>query len=79
MEDDVLWDEQHDKSDTDSNKGNKMYEDMMTHEQIQQMFSEESDDDEFCGFESILLISVHLIHECDLYVSIYCMIFFSIS
>ena len=26
------------------NKGNKMYEDMMTHEQIQQMFSEESDD-----------------------------------
>jgi len=34
---------------------------MMTHEQIQQMFSEESDDDEFLGFESILLILVHLI------------------
>ena len=32
---------------------------MMTHEQ---MFSEESDDDEFWGFESILLISVDLIH-----------------
>ena len=28
---------------------------MMTHKQIQQMFSEESDD-EFWGFESILLI-----------------------
>ena len=48
-----------------------MYDEMVTHEQIPQMFSEESDDDEFCGFESILLISVHLIHECDLYVSIY--------
>ena len=34
---------------------------MMTREQIQQMFSEESDDDEFFGFESILLILVHLI------------------
>ena len=31
---------------------------MMTHEQ---MFSEESDDDEFFGFESILLILVRLI------------------
>jgi len=30
---------------------------MMTHQQIQQMFSEESDD-EFFGFESILLICV---------------------
>ena len=28
---------------------------MMTHEQIQQMFNEESDDDDFFGFESILL------------------------
>jgi len=46
-----LWVEQHDKSDTDSNKeGDDMYDDMMTHEQIQQMFSEESDDDEFWGF-----------------------------
>ena len=34
---------------------------MMTHKQIQQMFSEESDDDEFLGFESILLILLHLI------------------
>ena len=41
-EHDVLWAEQYDKSD--------MYDDMMTHEQIQQMFSEESDDDEFLGF-----------------------------
>ena len=51
MEDDVLCDE-----------GDDMYDDMMTHEQIQQMFSEESDDDEFLGFESTLLILVHLIH-----------------
>ena len=35
---------------------------MMIHEQIQQMFNEDSDDDdEFFGFESILLILVHLI------------------
>jgi len=33
---------------------------MMIHEQIQQMFSEESDD-EYLGFESILLLLVHLI------------------
>ena len=33
----------------------------MTHEQIQQTFSEESDDDEFWGSESILLILVRLI------------------
>jgi len=42
MEDDVLWDEQYDESDSDSEKeGDNMYDDMMTHEQIQQMFSEE--------------------------------------
>jgi len=34
---------------------------MMTHKQIQQMFSEESGDDEFWGFESILVILVRLI------------------
>jgi len=35
---------------------------MMTHEQIQQMLNEESDDDdEFMGFRSIMLIFVHLI------------------
>jgi len=39
--------EQYDKSDTDSDD---MYDDMMTHEQIQQMFNEESDDDEFLVF-----------------------------
>ena len=51
MEDDVLWHEQHDKSDTDSDEeGDEMYDDMMTHEQIQQMFNEDSDDDEFLGF-----------------------------
>jgi len=38
---------------------------MMTHEQIQQMFSEESDDDECFGFELILLILVRLIHGFD--------------
>ena len=44
----LLWAEQHDKSDTDSDKeGDKMYDDMMTHEQIQQMFNEESDDEAF--------------------------------
>ena len=47
-----MWDEQHDKSDTDSDEeGDDMYDDMMTHEQIQQMFNEESVDDEFVGFE----------------------------
>ena len=47
-EDYVLWAEQHNKSHTDSNKeGNNMYHDMMTHEQIQHMFGEESGDDEF--------------------------------
>jgi len=47
-----LWAEQHDKSDTDSDKeGDDMYDDMMIHEQIQQMFIEDSDDDEFLGFE----------------------------
>jgi len=53
-----LWAEQYDKSDEE---GDNMYDEMMTHEQIQQMFSEESDDDEFLGFESILLLLVHLI------------------
>ena len=38
---------------------------MMTHEQIQHMFSEESDDDVCFGFESVLLILVHLIHGFD--------------
>jgi len=57
-EDDVLWTEQHDKSDTDE-EGDNMYDDM-TQEQIQQMFSKESDDD-FLGFESILLTLVRLI------------------
>ena len=48
-EDDVLWAEQHDKSNTDSDKeGNDIYDDMMTHEQI---FSEESDNDQFWGFD----------------------------
>ncbi|KAK2145597.1 hypothetical protein LSH36_669g01023 [Paralvinella palmiformis] len=72
-EDEVLWDEQHDKSDTDSDEeGKNMYGDMMTYEQIQQMFNEDSDDDdEFLGFESILLISVHLIRLFDLHASIY--------
>ena len=38
--------EHYEKSDTDSDEeGDDMYDDMMTHEQIQQMFSEESDDD----------------------------------
>ena len=43
-EDIVLWPEQDDKSDTDSDEGNNMYDDMMTHEQ---MFRKESDDDKF--------------------------------
>jgi len=34
---------------------------MMTPEQIQQMFNEDSDCDEFFGFEYILLILVRLI------------------
>ena len=58
--------EQYDKSETDSDEEG---------EQIQQMFSEESDNDE-C-FESILLILVHLIHDSrgvigpKIYASIY--------
>ena len=50
----------YDKSDTDSEEeGNDMYVKMVTHKQ---MFSEESDDDdEFSGFESILLILVRLV------------------
>jgi hypothetical protein len=51
-EDDELWDEHNDKYDTDSDEeGDKMYDDMLTHEQIQQMFNEDSDDDEYLGFE----------------------------
>jgi len=51
MEDDVLWDEQYDKSDTDSEEeSDDMYNEMVTHKQIQQMFSEESYDDEFLNF-----------------------------
>jgi len=43
--------EQHDNSDIDTDEeGDEMYDDMMTHEQIQQMFNEDSDDDEFLGF-----------------------------
>jgi len=38
-----------------------MYDDVITHEQIQQMFSEESNDIYFFGFESTLLILVGLI------------------
>jgi len=38
----------------------------MTHEQIEQIFNEESDDDEFFGFESILLVLVRLILGFDL-------------
>jgi len=35
-----MWGERHDKSDTDSNKeGDEMYDVMMTHKQIQQVFS----------------------------------------
>jgi len=49
-EDDELWDEHHNKSDTDK-ETDKMYDDMLTHEQIQQMFNEDSDDDKFLGFE----------------------------
>jgi len=61
MEDDVLWAEKFDKSDTDSEEeSDDMYDETVTHEQ-QQIFSEESDDDEFCGFESILLILGRLI------------------
>jgi len=42
----------HDKSDTDSDEeGINMYNAMMTHQHIQQMFNEDSDDDEFLGFE----------------------------
>jgi hypothetical protein len=36
-----LWAEQHDKSDTEFNEeGDHMYDDMTTHEEIQQMFGE---------------------------------------
>ena len=43
MEDDVLWAKQHEKSDTHCDEeGDKI---MMTHEQIELMFSEERDDD----------------------------------
>ena len=67
----MLWAEQYDKSDTDSDEeGDNTYNDMMTQEQIQQVFSEESDDDEFFGFESILLILVRLIRKYGLYASI---------
>ena len=61
-EDDLLWAEQYDKSEEG---GDNMYDEMVTHEQIQQMFSEESDDDEFWGFESVLLILMRLIHWFD--------------
>jgi len=61
-----LWAEKYDKSDTDSDEeGDEIYDDMMTHEQIQQMFSEESDNDECLGFESILLNLGHLIRGFD--------------
>jgi len=52
LNNDVLWDEQHHKSNSDE-EGDNMYDVVITHEQIQQMFTEESDDDEFFGFESI--------------------------
>ena len=38
---------------------------MMTHEQITQVFNEDSDDDEFWGFLIALLILVWLIHGFD--------------
>jgi len=53
-EDDELWDEHHNKSDTDSvEEGDKMYDDVLTHEQIQQIFNEDSDDDKCLGVEYI--------------------------
>ena len=45
-----MWDEHRNKSDSDE-EGDEMYDDMLTHEQIQQMFNEDSDGDEFLGFE----------------------------
>jgi hypothetical protein len=36
---------------TDSDEEGEIYDDMMTREQITQMFNEDSDDDEFLGFE----------------------------
>jgi len=80
-----LWVEQYDKSDTDSEEeGDDLYADMTTYEQKWQMFSEESDDEEYFGFESIFLTLVHLICgfdsrgfiypkkiRCVLYASIY--------
>jgi len=45
-EDDELWGEHRNKSDSDE-EGDEMYDDMLTHEQIQQMFNEDSDGDEF--------------------------------
>jgi len=66
MKDDVLWAEQYNKSNTYSDEeDDNIYDDMMTHKQIQQMFSEESDNDEFLSFESILLILVRLICRFD--------------
>ena len=54
-EDDALWAEQYDKSNTHSNEdGEDMYNDIMTHDQIQDMMN-------VFGFESILLILVHFI------------------
>ena len=41
---DELWDEHHNKSDSDE-EGDDMYDDMIIHEQIQQMFNEDSDDE----------------------------------
>jgi len=58
-------DYQYDKSDVDEEGDDDVYDDMMIHEYIQLMFSEESDDDDdddgFVGFEYILPILVHLI------------------
>ena len=51
MEDDVLWAEQHNKSDPESD----MYDDI----RINTTYDESDDDDETLGFESILLILVH--------------------
>jgi hypothetical protein len=36
---------------TDSDEEGEIYDDMMTREQITQMFNEDSDDDEYLGFE----------------------------
>jgi len=52
-EEDVLWDEQHDKSDTDSDEeGDEMHDGLMKQKHIQQNYlDEESEEDEVLDFE----------------------------